>query len=140
MLPHRYPFLLIDKVIELDLEGNTIIAKKNMTYNEAFFQGHFPGAPIMPGVLVVEALAQAGGILAYQKGYQDQIAVLLTINNVKFREAVYPGDTLYLKVHGAHFSRKAAKVRGEAYRNHLDGKPAVEAEIACALVDKNQIG
>ena len=139
ILPHRYPFLLIDRVLHLDLDNNTIVAQKNLTINELFFQGHFPGSPIMPGVLVVEALAQAGGILAYEKGYKDRIAVLLNMNNVKFRKPVYPGDTLYLCVEGCHFSSKAVRVKGEAYINSRDGKPAVQAEITCALVDRRQI-
>src|SRR4051794_20492883 len=95
ILPHRYPFLLVDKVLEIDVEKDSIIAQKNVTMNESFFQGHFPGAPIMPGVLILEALAQAGAILLHQKGYTDKIAVFLNVNNVKFRQPVKPGDILY---------------------------------------------
>src|SRR5579871_3323799 len=79
ILPHRYPFLLVDKIIYMNLEENVIIGQKNVTMNEQFFQGHFPGIPIMPGVLILEALAQTGGILVHKKGYCEKIAVLLNI-------------------------------------------------------------
>src|SRR5277367_2628486 len=83
ILPHRYPFLLVDRIVYLNLEENVIIGQKNVSANEQFFQGHFPGVPIMPGVLILEALAQTGGILIHQKGHDQQIALLLTINNAK---------------------------------------------------------
>ncbi len=83
ILPHRYPFLLVDRVLEINLEQNEIIGLKNVTVNEPFFQGHFPGAPIMPGVLILEALAQTGGILVHQKGYDKKIAVLLNVAHAK---------------------------------------------------------
>ena len=136
ILPHRYPFLLVDRVIYLNLEENKIIGQKNVTMNEQFFQGHFPGAPIMPGVLILEALAQTGGILVHQKGYGHKIAVLLNMNNVKFRRPVVPGDVLILEAHGLHFTSKAGKVHARALVND---QLAVEAEIAYALVDKEQI-
>lgn len=136
ILPHRYPFLLVDKVIHLDLEKNEIVGQKNVTFNEAFFQGHFPGAPIMPGVLALEALAQTGGILAYYKGYQQRIAVLLNINNAKFRRPIYPGDILHLHCDGPFFSSKGGRVKAAA---KIEDKVAVEAEIGYALVDRNQI-
>ncbi|NGX36081.1 MAG: 3-hydroxyacyl-[acyl-carrier-protein] dehydratase FabZ, partial [Candidatus Anoxychlamydiales bacterium] len=81
ILPHRYPFLLVDKVIHIDLEKGEIIGQKNVTINEYFFNGHFPKVPIMPGVLVIEAMAQTGGILVHQKGYVEKTAVLLNISN-----------------------------------------------------------
>ena len=138
MLPHRYPFLLVDKIVEMDLEKGTITGIKNLTFNEAFFQGHFPDAPIMPGVLIIEALAQAGGVLVHlRSGAADKIAVLLNIGYAKFRNPVRPGDVLYLKCEGIHFSSKGGKVRAEAYVNN--DKLAAEAEIAFALVDKKQI-
>src|SRR5690348_16143350 len=96
ILPHRYPFLLVDKIIYLNLEENVIIGQKNVTVNEQFFQGHFPGVPIMPGVLILEALAQTGGVLIHQKGYGAKLAVLLNVNNAKFRKPVLPGDVLTL--------------------------------------------
>lgn len=137
ILPHRYPFLLVDKILEIDLEKGSILGQKNATMNEAFFQGHFPGAPIMPGVLILEALAQAGGVLVYLKGQgAERIAVLLNVNNAKFRQPVHPGDVLLLKCEGIHFSSKGGRVKGQALVND---KVAVEAEIGFALVDKNQI-
>ena len=136
ILPHRYPFLLVDRVIYLNLEENKIVGQKNVTMNEQFFQGHFPGAPIMPGVLILEALAQTGGILIHQKGYGHKIAVLLNMNNVKFRKPVVPGDVLILEAQGLHFTSKAGKVHVRALVND---QLAVEAEIAYALVDKEQI-
>lgn len=137
ILPHRYPFLLVDKILEVDLEKDTVIGQKNVTFNEGFFQGHFPGAPLMPGVLILEALAQAGGVLVHLKGTEPQkIAVLLAVNNAKFRQPVRPGDVLLLKCEGIHFSGKGGRVQATAL---VDGKIAVQAEISFALVDKSQI-
>lgn len=136
ILPHRYPFLLVDKVVAMDLEANTIIVQKNVTFNEEFFQGHFPGAPIMPGVLMLEALAQAGGILVHQKGYTDKSAVILNVSNAKFRNPVKPGDVLMIHAEGVYVSSKGGRIKGRAMVN---GKIAVEAELAFALRDKNQI-
>lgn len=136
ILPHRYPFLLIDKVIHLNLEENLIIGQKNVTVNEQFFQGHFPGVPIMPGVLILEALAQTGGILVHQKGYSEKIAVLLNINNAKFRRPVVPGDILILHACGQHISSKGGKISTKAT---VGEQVVVEAEIGYALVDKGQL-
>lgn len=136
ILPHRYPFLLVDKVLEMDLDEGTILAQKNVTANEEFFQGHFPGAPIMPGVLILEALAQAGGILVHKKGATDKIAVFLNVNNAKFRNPVKPGDILFLHVKGLHFSSKGGRVEAKAMVND---KLAVQAEIGFAFLDKSQI-
>lgn len=136
ILPHRYPFLLIDKVVEYDLERGYIVAQKNVTMNEQFFVGHFPGAPIMPGVLILEALAQAGAVLVYLKGGSDKIAVLMNVKNAKFRNPAKPGDILMLKGEGLHVSSKGGKIKATATVN---GKVAVEAEIGFALVDKGQI-
>lgn len=136
ILPHRYPFLLVDRVLEVDLEKNYVLAQKNVTINEAFFQGHFPGAPIMPGVLILEALAQAGGILVHLKGSGDKVAILLSVNQAKFRQPVKPGDVLYLRGQGLHFSSKGGRVKAEALVND---KVAAEAEIGFVFVDKNQI-
>jgi 3-hydroxyacyl-[acyl-carrier-protein] dehydratase len=136
ILPHRYPFLLVDKIIEIDLEKGYILGQKCVTINEAFFQGHFPDAPIMPGVLILEALAQTGGVLVHLKSQTPRIAVLLNVNNAKFRNPVRPGDVLMLKGEGMHFSSKGGKVKVEATVND---KIAVEAEIGFALVDKSQI-
>jgi 3-hydroxyacyl-[acyl-carrier-protein] dehydratase len=136
ILPHRYPFLLVDKILEIDLEKGTIAGQKNVTINEAFFQGHFPDAPIMPGVLILEALAQVGGVLVHLRSQTSKIAVLLNVNQAKFRHPVRPGDVLILKCQGLHFSSKGGRVKAEAYVND---KIAVDTEISFALVDKSQI-
>jgi len=136
ILPHRYPFLLVDKILDIDLEKGTIEGQKNLTMNEAFFQGHFPGAPIMPGVLVLEALAQTGAVLVYLNGNEDKIAVLLNVNNAKFRNPVKPGDILYLRGETIHLSSKGGKIKATAI---VGDKVAVQAEVSFALVDKSQI-
>lgn len=137
ILPHRYPFLLVDKIIELDLEKGTILGIKNVTINESFFQGHFPGAPIMPGVLILEALAQAGGVLVHLKEEGKKTALLLNVTNAKFRNPVRPGDVLYLYAEGIHFSRKGGRVKAQALINNKT--VAVQAEVGFVLVDKEQI-
>ena len=136
ILPHRYPFLLVDRIIHLDLDENIIIGQKNVTMNEHFFVGHFPEVPIMPGVLILEALAQTGGILVHQKLQTDKIAVLLTVNNAKFRKPVLPGDVLHLHITGQHVSSKGGKVLAKALVNE---QIVVEAEIGFALVDRKQL-
>ena len=119
ILPHRYPFLLVDRILHIDLEENEILGLKNVTINEPFFQGHFPGVPIMPGVLLLEALAQTGGILVHQKGYVTKIAVLLNVSNAKFRKPVVPGDALHLHVKGLHVSGTGGKIRRRGSRVEL---------------------
>jgi 3-hydroxyacyl-[acyl-carrier-protein] dehydratase len=136
ILPHRYPFLLVDKIVELDLEKGVILGQKCVTINEGFFQGHFPDAPIMPGVLILEALAQTGGVMVHLKANNDKIAVLLNINNAKFRSPVRPGDVLMLKAEGIHFSLKGGRVKVTATVND---KVAAEAEMGFALVSMTQI-
>ena len=136
ILPHRYPFLLVDQIIHLDLTESEIIGLKNVTINEPFFQGHFPGAPIMPGVLILEALAQTGGILVYRKGYKKKIAVLLNVNHAKFRKPVFPGDVLHLHAKALHVSSTGGKVRAKAL---VKDQLSVEAEISFALIEKSQI-
>lgn len=136
ILPHRYPFLLVDRILDIDLDKGYILGQKNVTINEAFFQGHFPDVPLMPGVLILEALAQTGGVLVHMKAETQKIAVLLNLNNAKFRNPVRPGDILYLKGEGLHFSSKGGRVKVEA---RVNDKIAVEAEIGFALVDKSQI-
>jgi 3-hydroxyacyl-[acyl-carrier-protein] dehydratase len=136
ILPHKYPFLLVDKIVFLDLENNVIIGQKNVTYNEHFFVGHFPEVPIMPGVLILEALAQTGGILVHQKLQTNKIAVLLTVNNAKFRKPVIPGDILTLKISCQHVGSKGGKVAAEAF---VDEEKVAEAEIVFALVDPKQL-
>ncbi len=136
ILPHRYPFLLVDRVLEYELEKGYILAQKNVTANEFFFQGHFPDAPIMPGVLILEALAQAGGILVHLKAPGDKIAILLSVNQAKFRHPVKPGDVLYLRGEGLHFSRKGGRIKAEAL---VQEKIVAEAEMGFVFVDKNHI-
>ena len=136
ILPHRYPFLLVDAVIYINLEENEIIGLKNVTVNEPFFQGHFPHVPIMPGVLMLEALAQTGGILVHQKGYDKKIAVLLNVANAKFRRPVVPGDVLHLHAKGLHISGTGGKMAAKAM---LGDQIAVEAELSFALVDKDKL-
>jgi 3-hydroxyacyl-[acyl-carrier-protein] dehydratase len=135
ILPHRYPFLLVDKVIDYDLEKGSICGLKAVTSGEPWSQGHFPGIPIMPGVLIIEALAQNGGILIHLKGEKDRIALLMNVNNAKFRLPVRPGDTLLLKGEGLHLGSRAGKIKASAWVND---KIAVEAEIGFALVEKNR--
>ncbi len=136
IIPHRFPFLYIDKILEMDLAKGTIVAQKNVTMNEHYFQGHFPNNPIMPGVIILEALAQTGGVMVHLKAEMPRIAVLLNVNNAKFRKPVYPGDILILKCEGLHFSSKGGRVKAEAF---VDDKIAVQAEIGFALVDQSQI-
>lgn len=136
ILPHRYPFLLVDKIIEMDLNKPSILGQKNVTMNEAFFQGHFPNAPIMPGVLILEALAQAGGILMYEKGFKEKIALFMSVYQAKFRYPVKPGDILMLYAEGIVFSSKSGRVKTRAM---VGSKIAVEAELGYALVNKEQI-
>lgn len=137
ILPHRYPFLLVDKITGIDLEKGTITGLKNLTMNEAFFQGHFPGTPLMPGVLIIEALAQTGGILVHLKGEgHNKLAVLLSISNAKFRSPVKPGDTLLLKASGIHFGSRGGKVHAEAY---VGDRLACEAELGFAIVETDAI-
>lgn len=136
ILPHRYPFLLVDRILEIDLDRGYILGQKNVTFNEPFFQGHFPDVPIMPGVLILEALAQAGGVLVHLKVQGDKIAILLGVNQAKFRHPVKPGDVLLLRGQGLHFSSKGGKIKSEALVND---KVVAEAEISFVFVDKNQI-
>lgn len=125
IIPHRYPFLLIDKVEHL--EDNKIIAIKNVTINEYFFQGHFPIEPVMPGVLIIEALAQAGAVaLLKREEFIGKIAYFGGINNAKFRRKVIPGDTLKLEVELTRIRGSAGIGKGIAY---VDGKKVCEAEL-----------
>lgn len=135
LLPHRYPFLLVDRVVEFD-PGNRILAYKNVTINEEFFQGHFPARPVMPGVLVIEALAQAGGVL-YQLSNQiknggridNKLFYLVKIENARFSKMVVPGDRLELDITLKRRIRNMAKYDGIA---RVDGKEAACAEFLCA--------
>lgn len=126
IIPHRYPFLLVDKVIEI-IEGEKIIAIKNVTMNEPFFEGHFPGEPVMPGVLIIEALAQAGAIAVLSKEeFKGKIAYLGAVDKAKFRKMVKPGDQLRLEVSIVKLMKNAGKGKAIAY---VDDKKVVEALI-----------
>ncbi len=132
LLPHRYPFLLVDRVVELDPEARRILAYKNVTGNEGFFQGHFPETPVMPGVLVIEAMAQAGGILTnHLRGGYDREATsyLVKVDAAKFSRMVVPGDRLELEVEIRRVIRKMTFYAGVA---RVDGKEVACAEILCA--------
>ena len=132
LLPHRYPFLLVDRVVELE-PNKRVLAYKNVSINEPFFQGHFPGHPVMPGVLVVEALAQAGGLLTQLSrlgsSEEDQLFYLVKIDNAKFSRMVVPGDKLELDVELKRRIRNMAQYVGIA---RVDGQQVACAEILCA--------
>jgi 3-hydroxyacyl-[acyl-carrier-protein] dehydratase len=134
ILPHRYPFLLIDRVVEL-VRKERIVAIKNVTINEPFFQGHFPTYPIMPGVLMVEAMAQAGGVLLLTEvpDRDDKLMVFTGIDDAKFRAPVVPGDQVRIEVEVLKFNHRGATMRGNAY---VGDKLVCEAEIRCQLVPR----
>ncbi len=134
ILPHRYPFLLVDKIIELEPRVR-IVGIKQVTINEYFFQGHFPDAPVMPGVLQIEALAQVGAILALRE-FEDRsgkIPYFSGIEKARFRRPVVPGDTLTLEVTAIRIGSKVQKMRGLA---KVDGQVTAEAEIMCIIGDR----
>ena len=135
ILPHRYPFLLVDRVVEC-VPKSHIRAYKNVTINEPFFQGHFPGAPIMPGVLILEALAQTGGLLAVsglEGNLDDKLFLFTGLDGVKFRKQVVPGDRLDLECSNIRMKLKLCKMDARAY---VDGKLAAEAQITAAIGDR----
>ncbi|RYE76691.1 MAG: 3-hydroxyacyl-ACP dehydratase FabZ [Oxalobacteraceae bacterium] len=131
LLPHRYPFLLVDRVVEMEANAR-ILAYKNVTHNEPFFTGHFPGKPIMPGVLIIEALAQAGGLLT-QLSHQGQTAgrmfYMVKVENARFKRMVVPGDRLDLQVRIKRLIRNMALYEGIA---SVDGAEVACAEVLCA--------
>lgn len=135
VLPHRYPFLLVDRIKEIDIDAGTIIGEKCVSMNELFFQGHFPENPVMPGVLIIEALAQTGGVLIHYRGYTEHLALLLSVNNAKFRKPVVPGDLLTLHAKEVHFSARAGKIEAKAM---VGDQIAAQAEIGFALIKKEQ--
>jgi UDP-3-O-[3-hydroxymyristoyl] N-acetylglucosamine deacetylase/3-hydroxyacyl-[acyl-carrier-protein] dehydratase len=137
LLPHRYPFLLVDRILELE-PGKRAVGLKNVSMNETFFQGHFPGHPVMPGVLILEALAQVGGVavLAARDGDNSKIQYLAGIDEARFRKPVKPGDQLRLEVEVTLLRTKICKLSAKAL---VDGQVVTEAQITCFLVDKGQV-
>ena len=136
LLPHRYPFLLIDRVIELT--DDKVVCLKNVTFNEPHFQGHFPGLPVMPGVLQIEAMAQAGGILASRAVEFDpttHVMLFMAIDAVKFRKAVTPGDQLHIEVVPLR-KGKIFKMKGEI---KVDGKVVSSAEFLAGIAEKSKV-
>jgi 3-hydroxyacyl-[acyl-carrier-protein] dehydratase len=134
-LPHRYPFLLVDRVVEV-VKGDRIHAYKNVTFNEEFFQGHFPGKPVMPGVLQLEALAQAGALLAYEGAPFDpsqKVIYLMSFDAVKFRRPVVPGDRLDLHVRIERQKGAIWRLAGEA---KVDGQAVSEAQMMAMIADR----
>jgi 3-hydroxyacyl-[acyl-carrier-protein] dehydratase len=134
ILPHRYPFLLIDRILEAE-PRKRIVALKNVSINEPHFQGHFPDYPIMPGVLMVEAIAQAGGalLLTEYADRSDKLMVFTSIDSAKFRRPVVPGDQLRIEVTVLNWRTSAVKMRGVAT---VEGKIACEATVMCALTTR----
>jgi len=134
ILPHRYPFLLVDKVIDLELDKK-VVGVKSITVNEPFFQGHFPGHPIMPGVLIVEALAQVSGILILNSlpNPENNLVYFMSINNAKFRKPVVPGDQLYLEAELISKKSKYFSIKGSAY---VDSNLVAEAEFMGAITNR----
>jgi beta-hydroxyacyl-ACP dehydratase FabZ len=135
ILPHRYPFLLVDRIVELEAER--IVGIKNVTHNEPFFTGHFPDFPVMPGVLIVEAMAQTAGVLVLKTvaDRDRKLVLLVAIENARFRRPVVPGDTLRMEMKVLKRKASVAKMAGVAT---VDGLVVAEAEVMCKLEDKDE--
>jgi beta-hydroxyacyl-ACP dehydratase FabZ len=133
ILPHKYPFLLIDRILEFE-PGKRAAGIKNVTINEPFFQGHFPDYPIMPGVLIIEAMAQLGGVLAFKSGSgTNKLVYFLGIDKAKFRKPVFPGDQIRLEVEVLQQRLNVWKLKGIA---SVEGTPVCEAELTAMVTDK----
>jgi beta-hydroxyacyl-ACP dehydratase FabZ len=137
ILPHRYPFLLVDRIVEIT-EGERIVGVKQVTINEPFFQGHFPGAPVMPGVLIVEAMAQVGAVYALRQieDRERKLVLFSGIDNARFRRPVVPGDTLVLTVTPLRVGGRVQRMHGEA---HVAGQLAAEADIMSVVADRQAV-
>jgi UDP-3-O-[3-hydroxymyristoyl] N-acetylglucosamine deacetylase/3-hydroxyacyl-[acyl-carrier-protein] dehydratase len=135
-LPHRYPFLLVDRILEYEA-GRRVVGIKNVTINEPFFQGHCPGHPIMPGVLIIEAMAQVGGMLLLshfeEQHVEDKVVYFMSLDNVKFRRPVLPGDQLRFELEMVAFRGKTCRMKGQGF---VDGQVVAEAEMMAVVVDK----
>lgn len=137
LLPHRYPFLLVDRIVELD-PGKRIVGIKNVTINEPFFQGHFPGHPIMPGVLIIESMAQVGGLLALKAlGGEKRIAYFATIDNAKFRKPVVPGDQLRIEVNVTAHKGPIWKMHAEAT---VEGVVVAKGDVTASIANVPEKG
>ena len=135
ILPHRYPFLLVDRIVSI--EGDTkVVGIKNVTFNEPFFQGHFPGNPVMPGVLIVEAMAQVGAVLLLRRvpDREKKLVYFAGIDKARFRRPVTPGDQLRFEVEVLKLRSRSARLRGEAF---VDGALVAEAELFSSMVDRD---
>jgi beta-hydroxyacyl-ACP dehydratase FabZ len=135
ILPHRFPFLLVDRIVEMEPER--IVGIKNVTANEPFFQGHFPDFPVMPGVLIVEAMAQAAGVLVLKNmdDRHNKLVLLVAIENARFRRPVVPGDVLRMEMKVLKRKASVAKMAGVAT---VDGQVVAEVEVMCKLADKEE--
>ncbi len=139
ILPHRYPFLLVDRILDLEL-GKRVVGIKNVTINEPFFQGHFPGHPIMPGVLILEAMAQVGGFLLMRSldaRAEKKVMYFTGIDKARFRRPVVPGDQLRFELELLQLRRQMCRMRGQA---SVEGKLVAEAELSSVVVDRDPEG
>jgi len=140
LLPHRYPFLLVDRIVELEM-GKKIVGIKNVTINEPFFQGHFPGQPVMPGVLILEAMAQVAGVMALStvpaEQVKNKVIYFMTIDKAKFRKPVVPGDQVRFEMDVLRMRSNTMSFKGQA---SVDGTAVAEAEMMAMIVEREQKG
>jgi len=136
LLPHRYPFLLVDRILDW-VANEKIVGLKNVTFNEPFFPGHFPGKPVMPGVLIIESMAQVGGLLAYKSlpRLKGKLIFFMAMDKVKFRKPVVPGDQLILELTALRSGQRVWKMQGKAL---VKGTLVAEAELTAAIADEKE--